>query len=183
MIWILNRATLHKLHRGIKPGYRGSIFKGEVKLERTIITGCETPWNIVTFNVAQGGIPFYPLQTLVKRVTVSCTNGSNILLIRTMNGEYKSFTRALMRLLRSCVWIYALVRRERISITATGLRVFTKFVRVSFITVQRVKVEQLTSSLFKERIHRIRKTKEIFFVCIYNWMRELCNRIIVDFLI
>lgn len=99
MIWILNRATLHKLHRGIKPGYRGSIFKGEVKLERTIITGCETPWNIVTFNVAQGGIPFYPLQTLVKRVTVSCTNGSNILLIRTMNGECKSFTRALMRLL------------------------------------------------------------------------------------
>lgn len=123
MIWILNRATLHKLHRGIKLGYRGSIFKGEVKLERTIITGCETPWNIVTFNVAQGGIPFYPLQTLVKRVTVSCTNGSNILLIRTMNGECKSFTRALMRLLRSCVWIYALVRRERISITATGLRV------------------------------------------------------------
>lgn len=101
-------------------------FQRRSKLERTIITSIqvakhrETLWHSTSRRVEY----VLSVATLVKRVTVSCTNGSNILLIRTMNGECKSFTRALMRLLRarSCVWIYALVRKERISIIASGLQ-------------------------------------------------------------
>lgn len=101
-------------------------FQRRSKLERTIITSIqvakhrETLWHSTSRRVEY----VLSVATLVKRVTVSCTNGSNILLIRTMNGECKSFTHALMRLLRarSCVWIYALVRRERISIIASGLQ-------------------------------------------------------------
>lgn len=101
-------------------------FQRRSKLERTIITSIqvakhrETLWHSTSRRVEY----VLSVAMLVKRVTVSCTNGSNILLIRTMNGECKSFTHALMRLLRarSCVWIYALVRRERISIIASGLQ-------------------------------------------------------------
>lgn len=101
-------------------------FQRRSKLERTIITSIqvakhrETLWHSTSRRVEY----VLSVATLVKRVTVSCTNGSNILLIRTMNGECKSFTRALMRLLRarSCVWIYTLVRKERISIIASGLQ-------------------------------------------------------------
>lgn len=139
-------------------------FQRRSKLERTIITSIqvakhrETLWHSTSRRVEY----VLSVATLVKRVTVSCTNGSNILLIRTMNGECKSFTRALMRLLRarSCVWIYTLVRRERISIIA--ITIFTSFVRVSFITVQCVKVEQLAIFYLTREVIESGKWKKFF---------------------
>lgn len=146
-------------------------FQRRSKLERTIITSIqvakhrETLWHSTSRRVEY----VLSVATLVKRVTVSCTNGSNILLIRTMNGECKSFTRALMRLLRarSCVWIYTLVRRERISIIAR-ITVFTSFVRVSFITVQCVKVEQLAIFYLTWEVIESGKWKKFFrYIYIY----------------
>lgn len=168
-------------------------FQRRSKLERTIITSIqiakhrETLWHSTSRRVEY----VLSVATLVKRVTVSCTNGSNILLIRTMNGECKSFTRALMRLLRarSCVWIYALVRRERISIIASGLQ------SLRVLCASHCSMRQsgtIGNFLFNEGSHRIRKMKEIFSIYIYiykiQWKDcvcveeyKLCNRIIVDF--